>query len=655
MSQKEVPGGLVGAGAVLVALAGAALWLSMLAGPWRLATGLLDARTHLNRTENTLSTGAIKLARYETLAGAAAARRAESAYESTSPLLDVLQFLPIAGDALDETDHLVAAAELSADAALGLLDIADNALEGPDRIIASDPDDPQGESRVRLERVAAIATTVTEVRADLRGARRELEAVDLTKLPRRARPAIGRGIAKAKRGDELLADAERGLELLPAFLGADAEKTYLIAMQNPAELRGTGGSILQFSTLTFEDGRARFDSPKTVYKIDRERAQVDIPLPEDAWYVRGIPDARRFGNANWSPDWPLSAQLTARYGQAREESFSNIDGVIAMDPFVLQEMLPGVGAYRTPIGNRISSRTSVHFLLHRGYGRYPHAYARRKALTQVVEVFYDRVFDPAHPSLLVQGIGDALAHKHIQIWLGDEATQRFVEHMNWDGSIPPAKNADYLSVVQQNVGGNKLDYHADQVTTMTIEPRTDDTVVSTTVRVTNNVFLPLPQWPLGNSGPFHRPMINVYVPGRAALAGLPGGEVYPAGHRIDSPPPAEWVDGRPAEHSESGKKVWSATLGDPSLIEPGIPPGETGTIRFNYVVPGTIQTIDGRAVYRLVVQYQPKPRPETLQVQFALPKGAQTVIAPGFKRDGDVLTYERRLDGDIVLEVSWRA
>ncbi|MGH2730737.1 MAG: hypothetical protein ACRDJI_09060, partial [Actinomycetota bacterium] len=266
--------------------------------------------------------------------------------------------------------------------------------------------------------------------------------------------------------------------------------------------------------------------------------------------------------------------------------------------------------------------------------------------------FYDRVFDPARPSLLVQGIGDALAHKHIQIWLDEPSTQRFVEHMNWDGSIPRSKNADYLSVVQQNVGGNKLDYHADQVTDVTITPDGDDVSVSTEVEITNNVFLPLPQWPLGNSGPFHRPMVNVYVPGQAALESW---DVRPEGDRIDSPPPAAWVDGRPPEHTERGKKVWSATLGNPAIDEPGISPGKAGAVRFDYRVPGVIRTVGRRTVYRLVVQYQPKPRPETLRIRFALPKGAQTVIAPGFKREGDVLTYERRLDGDIALEVSWRA
>jgi hypothetical protein len=651
MSEQEVRSGLVATGAIVAALVGTVLWLTMLGGPWRLATGLLDARRHLNRTENTLSTGAIKLARFETLAGAASARRARAAFESTSPLLDVARALPVTGDALGETDHLVAAAELSADAALGLLQVADNALEGPNRIIMKDPDDPKVGSLIRLDRVAAITRTVADVRADLQRARGELEAVDLARLPRRVRSAIARGIDKAANGDETLEDAQQGLELLPDFLGATEPKTYLIAMQNSAELRGTGGSILQFSTLTFDRGRARFQGATTVYEIDRDRVQVEIPLPEEAWYVRGIPDAHRFGNANWSPDWPLSAQLTMRYAQAREEPFPDIDGVIGMDPYVLQDLIPGIGPYRTESNNRISSSTSVHFLLHKAYGRFPRSFARRGALRQVVDGFYEQVFDPAHPSLLVQGMGNALTHKNIQIWLADEAAQRFVELRNWDGSIPPAKDSDYLSVVQQNVGGNKLDYHADQSTTVSIEPRDDDALVSATVAVTNNVFLPLPDWPLGNSGPFHRPMVNVYVPANAVLEDW---EVTPEGHRIDTPPPAAWLSGRPAEHLERGKKVWSATLGDPSLVKPGIAPGHSGTVRFDYRVPAVIRTVGDRSVYRLVVQYQPKPRPETVHIEFALPEGAEAVTAPGFKRTGDVLIYERRLDKDVVLEVSWR-
>ena len=101
----------------------------------------------------------------------------------------------------------------------------------------------------------------------------------------------------------------------------------------------------------------------TVYDVDEDRGQVSIPLPPDAWYVAGIPDAQRFGNTNWSPDWPLSADLTVDYAQASEPTFpEQIDGVFAVTPVAMQKLMPGVGPYRIPTGNRISAgRSSTSF------------------------------------------------------------------------------------------------------------------------------------------------------------------------------------------------------------------------------------------------------------------------------------------------------
>ncbi|MDQ3983171.1 MAG: DUF4012 domain-containing protein, partial [Actinomycetota bacterium] len=349
--------GLAGTFAFLTALAGVFLWVSMLAGPVRLATGLLQAKDHLDAAENALSKAATKAARYETLAAVAATERARAGLESDSPLLVLAERLPAAGDALEEVPHLVAAAEHSAAAAEGTLDVAQNALRGPDKVIARDPDDPEGGGRIRIDRIEAIARTISEVRGDIRAARDELQAVDPENLPKRARRAVAEGIRRAEKTNELLADAEDGFAILPEVLGAGARRTYVLGMQNSAELRGTGGALLQFAVFTITDGKPHFlKRSSTVYDVDQDRQQLSIPLPEDAWYVAGIPDAQRFGNANWSPDWPLSAQLTIDYAAASAATLSeaiaeaipvdDVDGVIAVDPVAMEKLMPGVGPYK---------------------------------------------------------------------------------------------------------------------------------------------------------------------------------------------------------------------------------------------------------------------------------------------------------------------
>lgn len=643
--------GLVRAAVVVAGLAGTYLWLSMLSAPWGLATGLLDAADHFAQAEKKLQAQAMKEARYETLAGVAAARRAERSYGEGGPLLDLASDLPTVGKALEEVDHLIAAAELAGRAAQGTLDVAQNALRGPDKIIVKDPEDPKGGSQIRIERIEAIAKTIGEVRTSVDGVRRQLAAIDLRNLPARARPEIVDGIDKAKETDKLLADAEAGFAILPGILGGDGPRTYFFGMQNSAELRGPGGALLQFKLLQIVDGKPELlqTTGGTVYNVDKDRRTFDIPLPEDAWYVRAIEDAQRFGNANWSPDWPLSARLTLDYAKAANASFPDVDGAIAVDPVLMKKLVPGVGNFKAQGKNVfVDEERIVHFLLYKAYASYPIPKVRRNHLEAVVDTFYEKLLRPKHPTELVEGFGSALRQKHMQIWLKDPKEQTFIQRMNWDGSIEQEEPGDYLYTVEQNVGGNKLDYFTYNTNTMEVRLDGTDAAVTTEVAVENRVFFPQPLYPMGDTGKmiqsqgFHRPMINVYVP-KDALLRLAQVE----GQRLDTPPgAATWPSPtQPAEHLEKGKKVWSATL--------DIAPGQEGRFRLGYVVPNAVVEEGGRRVYRLTVQRQPRVRLEQLKVSLALPQGAEKVRAKGWKRDGDQLVWDRPLKEDLVLEVSW--
>lgn len=644
--------GLLAAGALLVALTGIYLWLAMLAGPWRLASGLLDARTHLRKAEKALQNGAMKTARYETLSAVAAARRSREGLESSGPVMDLARSLPKVGGLLDQADHIVRAAELSSSAAEGTLTVAEGALRGKNKIITSDPDDPKGGARIDIARIKEIGGIISDVRAKINGVQEELRAIDVARIPKRLRGSIADGIRRADETDAVLADAEAGFDILPFVLGEDGPRTYMIIMQNPAEQRGSGGSALRFSPLVIDNGKPELPSGKnttlSVYDVDEDRRQFpEVPVPDDAWYQSVIPDSRRFGNANFTPDWPLASQLMLAYGRAAEPDFPAVDGMIAVDPLMLQNLMPGVGPFNTHYGNRISERRAVHFLLSRAYSAFgAKDEVRKRVLSGVVERFYDRMIKPDHPTELVQGFGESLAEKHMQIWLADPRAQAFIERMDWDGGLDPAEGADYLNVVEQNVGGNKLDLFQDQSHELDVRIDGDDAVNQVTVVVTNGAILPQHRYVMGDSaGRFHgltRPMMNVYVPGAAQLLGAtPDGELYPMEAGA-----AAWSGSLPPDYSEKGKTVWAAAF--------LIPVNESASVTYDYRVPGVVQTEGARRVYRLVVQHQPKVHPELMVIRFHLPEGASDVRAPGWKRRGDTLVWERSIRTDLELEVSWQ-
>ena len=659
----------VGLVVVLATLAGVTLWISMLVTPWRLASGLVEAGRHLKRGEKSLTNTNLREAQHDVFAGTAAAKRANQALKARSPLLDVARLAPPIDEAFGELDHLVAASKYSASAAGGSLRIAKNALRGSSRIIVPDPNDPAS-SIIQLDRIEEIAGSIANIRGDLEGVQDELGAVDLQALPRRARPTVTDGIVAAAEGEAAIADAQAGFRILPDVLGQDEPRTYLIGMQNPAEQRGTGGAILRFALFSFDEGRAEViettDCPKggcgegasaSVYDIDKNRTLLDINLPKDAWHVRAIDDAHRFGNSNWSPDWPMSARIMLDYAEESDRNLKgdqlpDIDGFMTLDPTVMEDLIPGTGPFKLDrFGNKITAKTAVHFLLYKAYASYPRPGLRRAALRQVVDEFIDKLFDPAHPTELITGMSESLASKHMMVWMKDRDEQAFIKRMNWDGAIEPAKGGDYAYWVEQNVGGNKFDYYAEHATSMDVEIDGDDALVSNQTTIHNGTFFPQPSWAVGDSGkrdldgsrqvPYHEPMMNLYVPDRARLI-----DADVTGMRIDTPDPAIWDDDGPREtHSERGKKVWSATL--------QIPPGEDGSVRFDYRVPGVVRTEDGRTTYRLTVQHQPRVRPEELDIRLTLPDDADAIVAPDWEREDQTLVWSKPLRRDMVLKVTW--
>jgi hypothetical protein len=220
--------------------------------------------------------------------------------------------------------------------------------------------------------------------------------------------------------------------------------------------------------------------------------------------------------------------------------------------------------------------------------------------------------------------------------------------MDWDGGLDEAKDADYFNVVEQNVGGNKLDYFQQQTDTLEVTFDGDDALDTATVDLTNATYLPQPRYVMGDSGGLNhgltRPMMNVYAPGSATLtnAAVDGTRVAMGGSSA-----ATWLDdSTPPEHLEVGKKVWSVAL--------EIPVQDTQSFTYDYRVPNVVRTVAGRRVYRLVVQHQPKVHPERLVIRIRVPEGAANVKARGFHRKGDVLVLDRLVKSDFEVEVSWQ-
>ena len=106
------------------------------------------------------------------------------------------------------------------------------------------------------------------------------------------------------------------LDAMPAAVGADGKRTYLVAIMNPAEMRASGGAPLSVAFVRFKDGKmsiplkgatsalTRYEPAVPLEPPDREEDPFQIPAGEPQRFVNTDvqPELRRVRRADGAGD-----------------------------------------------------------------------------------------------------------------------------------------------------------------------------------------------------------------------------------------------------------------------------------------------------------------------------------------------------------------
>ncbi len=278
------------------------------------------------------------------------------------------------------------------------------------------------------------------------------------------------------------------LQGLPAFLGRDKPRSYLLAAQDPAEQRGTGGVIGAYSILVIDNGRFSFAPFKPIQSLPIPPLdQVPAPSAEFAKNYDQFRGGERFWLAiNLTPDFPTVAEAILNAYQVAEGV--SLDGVIFTDPFALKALLRVEGATEIPkLGTRVSAANVVSLTTNRAFSLFPDPQVRKRVLgavaTAVVQGFIDGP-KVSVPELKI--LGAAVGEGHILVFSTDAAMEQGLRGIG-GGGILPAPSGDFLSVIENSAGANKVDYYQDrQITYTAVLADGGSGTGSTEVRLTNN-------------------------------------------------------------------------------------------------------------------------------------------------------------------------
>ncbi|MFA5882565.1 MAG: DUF4012 domain-containing protein [Acidimicrobiia bacterium] len=384
------------------------------------------------------------------------------------------------------------------------------------------------DGRVPLESVARIAPQLSNASEILASSKAAIEDLPRGYLVGEMKDGIREltgDLSSASRNAYTAASAAR---IAPLVLGESAPRRYLLVVQNPAELRGTGGLVGSWGILTAENGKLHLE---TIDRTTRLNALAGgRKLHASAEYVNRyarFDPARNFQNANITPDFPTAAAVMADLFQQTVKA--PVDGVIAVDPQGLAALLELTGPVRVPDWPApISSANVVDVTLRDAYAAFAKTPERADFLGDVARAAIDKATAGDLGSLerLSRVLGRSAHQGHFSLWFPKSDEEQVVDEVGISGRMP-AVSGDSLAVSNTNAGGNKLDYYLDRGIdySVTVSPSADlrKAVTSGTVTVDLKNTAPPSGLPEIAAGPFdgqtdrfsygqNRTFISVFTP-----------------------------------------------------------------------------------------------------------------------------------------------
>lgn len=433
---------------------GGLLVLLLIGGTWlgvaglQVYSSLTAVRAHLERAVSASVSGDRTAAEQEVALASTAAARARAA--SSSPPWAVAERVPALGQPFRSARDLAAVADDLVSEVLRPV-LSGGAALLPDRLRA-----PGGridlaaivESRGLVARAADAARAIDR-RAAVIAPSGYVAQIDEA---RRAMQTRVSQLANAL-------DAGRtAAELLPAMLGADGPRRYLLAFQTNAEARGTGGLIGGFGILTADRGTLDLDTLASNRELETGAPPGPDLGPEYAEQYAGYSSTTLWSNANSSPHFPYAARIWSSLWA--QQSGEQLDGVIAMDPFVLAHVLRAVGAVELPGGEVIGADDVVRITESEAYSRFGDDNAARKDYLQAIaQAVAERAFGGAGSTTAVLGaFSTAVSESRLAVWSAFPDEQAVLAGTALGHEVART-TAPYAAVVVNNGSGDKLDYY----------------------------------------------------------------------------------------------------------------------------------------------------------------------------------------------------
>lgn len=542
-------------------------------------------------------------------------------------------------DQADDLECLVATTQILSrslkEAAIFVQDL-ENLLEGDKKISFSKFS--KEEKKKIIEKIYFSSPELAGMKANLDLAMMNLEKIKFRGIFRFLESRILDIQAQIREADETLAKAIPISQILPILGGYPEKSNFLVLLQNSDELRPTGGFLGTYGILEVEFGDILNFETHDIYHMDmpvKDKINIAPPAPLEKylgvkkWYLR---------DANWSPDWPESAQKIEWFyqkendllGSKKVNNFNGeFNGVIGITPEFVTDLLDLVGPIEIE-GTKYDKNNFTQLLEYRVEKGYMQlgvsSWQRKEVIAKIARELKIKLFDLPSSRLkdIVKIIDKNISRKNILVFVKDEEVEKLIKEKGWGGEMKNA-SGDYLMVVDANMAALKTDAVVNRNIEYTVEQRSDGLVASLKINYSHNGGF---DWRTTR----YRTYTRIFVPKGSQLiksSGVSEGDV------------------------EVGNDVADKTYFG---VFKSIEPGSTGSLYLEYKLPENLNKQSENGEYSLYVQKQPGNNTNNLIVDLKLQNVVKSYNPASFyteKVGSNELRWENDFNTDKIFEAKF--
>ena len=257
------------------------------------------------------------------------------------------------------------------------------------------------------------------------------------------------------------------LSMLKSMLGAEEDRLYLIAVQNPSEIRASGGFPGSMGTIRIQGGILTVGEFETVVNFLATTTPKNIQITKEEYalfhHLSGIRTPR---DADLCPDFERVGHIWASsYEEWHKEPVS---GIISVTPHIVQRILDVLDTeIKLFDGLVLNGENALKVLIHDIYFKY----YDRNNLSEDRGVISDQLFADAAKKVLelitdnvsvtqlikyLPVIKESIEDRTLMFWFSEEEEQSLIVDLGWHGGLNRDPETPEAGVYVNVVSASKM-------------------------------------------------------------------------------------------------------------------------------------------------------------------------------------------------------